>query len=121
MGSTPASRAITAAGIADIAAIARLLSVMLTASTKPFNAAARRRTALALADFGGLSSAVTTNSPRRSSSENVLNALTSHLSLYQGRSWHPAGLRGCRGFDGPFPQPLWMSSRTRLARTLARP
>ena len=53
----------TAAGIAAIATIARLLSVTFTASTAPLSASARRRTTAALALLGGLSSAVTTNSP----------------------------------------------------------
>jgi len=42
---------------------ARLLSVTFTASTTPLSASARRRTTPADAFFGGLSSAVTRNSP----------------------------------------------------------
>src|SRR5712691_11357640 len=63
----------TAAGIAAIATIARLLSVTFTASTAPLSASARRRTTAALALFGGLSSAVTTNSPAARRLANVPN------------------------------------------------
>ena len=46
-----------------MATMARLLSVTFTASTTPLSASPRRRTTPAAALFGGLSSAVTTNSP----------------------------------------------------------
>jgi hypothetical protein len=66
IGSSPALRAITAAGIAAMATTERLLSVTLAASTTPRRASARRRTTPAAALFGGFSSAVTTNAPDRS-------------------------------------------------------
>ena len=73
IGSTPDSRTRIAAGIAAIAATARLLSVTFTASTAPLSALARRRTTSALALLGGLSSAVTTNSPALRSAASPLN------------------------------------------------
>src|SRR2546422_8845591 len=73
MGSTPAERTIVAAGIAAIATRARLLSVTFTASTTPLSASPRRRTTFAAALFGGLSSAVTTNSPDFKRLANALN------------------------------------------------
>src|SRR5207253_6419941 len=73
MGSTPALRMITAAATAAIATIARFESVTLTASTKPLRASARRRTTVADALFGGLSSAVTMKPLPRRRSASALN------------------------------------------------
>src|SRR5205823_2450231 len=126
MGSRPALRTIVAAGIAAMATMARLLSVTFTASTTPLSASARRRTTPAAALFGGLSSAVTTNSSDLSRLASALKekdlsfylrrevsqfGRPSHLSLGLSIGTELAPQRvsaGCRGVIGPFPQPLYM-------------
>src|SRR5213593_2122460 len=71
--------------MAAIATIDRLLSVTLTASTTPLSASARRRTTPAAALFGGLSSAVTTNSPDLRRLASATNEKTSP-SIFDERS-----------------------------------
>src|SRR5438477_8961130 len=95
IGSTPASRTSTAAGMAAIATFARLLSVTFAASTTPLSTSARRRTTDAAALLGGLSSAVRTNSPwRRSDSKDAKGHDPFHLSLSsKDGSGTAAGLR----------------------------
>src|SRR5437870_6273842 len=99
-------RMITAAATAAIATIARFESVTLTASTKPLRASARRRTTVADALFGGLSSAVTMKPLPRRRSASALNEKDLSFSMrglpvrstplifpraVLGRNWHRSG------------------------------